>query len=157
MPFRLRRRVDRRPALTRAPEPIFPTNWLSAAYSPAADFQHATGGMLAVILSVDDPWILLWFNAEQIESVNWAGNPHRDRSDDLMLTLSQRSLFEARAETLSGARARTLPELDAAMRLRITGRSAESPRVHRTQLAPHPDLHHRFPFMVQRKGSPWWH
>jgi light-regulated signal transduction histidine kinase (bacteriophytochrome) len=91
--------------------------------------------MLAVILSVDDPWILLWFNAEQIETVNWAGNPHKDRSDDLTLTLTPRSSFEARAETVSGrARAWTLPELDAAMRLRITGRPAESPCA-RTQLA----------------------
>ena len=105
--------------LTRAPEPIFSTNQLSAAYSPAADFQHAAGGMLAVILSVDDPWILLWFNAEQIETVNWAGNPHRDRSNDLTLALTPRASFEAWAETVSGrARAWTLPELDAAMRLR---------------------------------------
>jgi chemotaxis family two-component system sensor kinase Cph1 len=95
------------------PEPIFSTNQLSAAYSTAADFQHAAGGMLAVILSVDDPWILLWFNAEQIETVNWAGNPHKDRSNDLTLALT------AWAETVSGrARASTLPELDAAMRLR---------------------------------------
>ena len=101
------------------PEPIFSTNQLSAAYSTAADFQHAAGGMLAVILSVDDPWILLWFNVEQIETVNWAGNPHKDRSDDLTLALTPRSSFEAWAETVSGrARAWTLPELDAAMRLR---------------------------------------
>jgi two-component system, chemotaxis family, sensor kinase Cph1 len=115
--------------LTRAPEPIFSTNQLSAAYSPAADFQHAAGGMLAVILSVDDPWILLWFNAEQIESVNWAGNPRKDRSDDLMLTLSPRSLFEARAETLSG-RARVDPAgigRGHAVTGSITGRPAESP------------------------------
>jgi chemotaxis family two-component system sensor kinase Cph1 len=105
--------------LSRAAEPILATDRLSALYPPAAMFQHAAGGVFAVILSVDDPWILLWFNVEQIETVNWAGNPHKDPSTDLTSTLTPRASFEAWAETVSGrARAWTLPELDAGTRLR---------------------------------------
>ena len=105
--------------LTRAPEPIFETDRLSALYPPAAEFKHAGGGVLAVILTVDDPWLLLWFNVEQIETVNWAGNPHKIASGDSTLMLTPRASFEAWAETVRGrARAWTLPEMDAATRLR---------------------------------------
>jgi len=90
---------------------------LSALYPAAVAFQRAGGGLLAVTLTVDDPWLLLWFNAEQIETVNWAGNPHKIQSNDA--TLTPRASFEIWAETVRGrARAWTLPELDAAARLR---------------------------------------
>ena len=105
--------------LSRAPEPIFATDQLSALYPAAVAFQQAGGGVLAVTLTVDDPWLLLWFNAEQIETVNWAGNPHKSQSNDPTLALTPRASFEIWAETVRGrARAWTLPELDAAARLR---------------------------------------
>ena len=104
---------------TRGAEPIFATDQLSALYPPAAEFQHAAGGVLAMILSVDDPWLLIWLNVEQVETVNWAGNPHKGLGNDPMLKLTPRASFEAWAETVRGrARAWTPPELDAATRLR---------------------------------------
>ncbi len=104
---------------TRVPETVFATDQLSAHYPPAIAFQHAAAGVLAVTLSVDHPWLLLWFNVEQIETVNWAGNPHKNAGDDKLLALTPRASFEAWAETVSGrTRAWTMPELDAAIRLR---------------------------------------
>jgi two-component system, chemotaxis family, sensor kinase Cph1 len=105
--------------LARGAGPIFATDQLSALYPAAVEFQRAGGGVLAVTLTVDDPWLLLWFNAEQVETVNWAGNPHKSENNDPALTLTPRASFEIWAETVRGrARAWTLPELDAAARLR---------------------------------------
>ena len=120
---------------TRAPEPVFETDQLSALYPAAVEFRHAGGGVLAVTLTVDDPWLLLWFNVEQIETVNWAGNPRKMHSDDPTLTLTPRASFEAWAETVRGrARAWTLPELDAAARLRTALLDVQqNRRVRRTQ------------------------
>ncbi len=105
--------------LTRPTKATFATHQLSALYPPAAECPHAAAGILAIILSVDHPWIVMWLNVERIETVNWAGNPHKDPNDDPISTLTPRASFDAWAETVRGrARAWTLPELDAATRLR---------------------------------------
>jgi light-regulated signal transduction histidine kinase (bacteriophytochrome) len=36
--------------------------------------------MLPVTLSADEPWLLLWFRVEQVETVNRGGNPYKDQS-----------------------------------------------------------------------------
>ena len=41
------------------------------AYAPKAS------GVLAVVVSQDGPFVLLWFRAEYLETINWAGNPHK--------------------------------------------------------------------------------
>jgi light-regulated signal transduction histidine kinase (bacteriophytochrome) len=103
---------------SRPSETIFSTDRLSADYPPAAAFETKIAGVIAVILSTDQPWFILWFNAEQIEIVNWAGNPHKETPGDPAGLLTPRASFAAWAETVRG-RARTwlLPELDAAVRL----------------------------------------
>jgi len=102
-------------------EPVFSTDHLSALYPAAKHFEHAGSGLLAVILSADEPWLLLWFRVEQVETVNWAGNPHKLDGQDPRQPLSPRASFEAWRETVRGrARAWTLPEVDAATRLRST-------------------------------------
>jgi chemotaxis family two-component system sensor kinase Cph1 len=100
-------------------QPIFSTDNLSALYPPAAAFQHTGSGVLAAVLSADEPWVLLWFRVEQAEIVNWAGNPHKSASTDPGTLLTPRASFEAWQETVRGlARAWTAPEIDAAIRLR---------------------------------------
>jgi chemotaxis family two-component system sensor kinase Cph1 len=107
--------------LKRAPETVFATDQLSAIYPPALEFHALGSGVLAVTLSVEDPWILLWFRVEQAEVVNWAGNPHKAVSLGPDETLTPRSSFEAWREIVSGrALAWTLPEANAAKRLRAT-------------------------------------
>jgi chemotaxis family two-component system sensor kinase Cph1 len=102
---------------SRGGEPVFATDRLSEPYPPGASFRPAGSGVLAITLSVDDPWILLWFRAEQIEVVNWAGNPHK--SADPGGPLTPRASFAAWSETVRGrARDWSLPETAAATRLR---------------------------------------
>jgi chemotaxis family two-component system sensor kinase Cph1 len=100
-------------------QPIFSTDNLSALYPPAAAFQHTGSGVLAAVLSVDEPWLLLWFRVEQAEIVNWAGNPHKSDSAEAGAMLTPRTSFEAWQQTVRGvARAWTVPEIDATIRLR---------------------------------------
>lgn len=115
--------------LTRTLEPIFSSDQLSELYPPAARFQPFGSGLLAVTLSADEPWMLLWFRAEKVETVNWAGNPHKaphkaigpNSQEAPMETLTPRASFDAWRETVRGHASRwTLPEVDAATRLRAT-------------------------------------
>jgi chemotaxis family two-component system sensor kinase Cph1 len=107
--------------VTHALEPVFSTDQLSSTYPPALEFHARGSGVLTVTLSLDEPWFLFWFRVEQSEVVNWAGNPHKSRSLSPGESLTPRSSFEAWREIVSGrARAWTLPEIDAANRLRVT-------------------------------------
>jgi two-component system, chemotaxis family, sensor kinase Cph1 len=67
------------------------------------------------------PWFLLWFRVEQIETVNWAGNPHKsDSLGEPGTSLTPRMSFDLWQETVRGrARRWALPEVDAALRLRV--------------------------------------
>jgi two-component system, chemotaxis family, sensor kinase Cph1 len=104
--------------LARTLEAVFSADQLSDLYPPATAFQHSGSGVLAVTLSADEPWLLLWFRVEQIETVNWAGNPHKSASPTTQEPLTPRASFNAWAETVRGrARAWSLPEVDAAARL----------------------------------------
>ncbi|MDB5412536.1 MAG: hypothetical protein JWR10_871 [Rubritepida sp.] len=100
-------------------EPVFSTDELSRHYPPAAAFQPLGSGLLAVTLSPDEPWMLLWFRVEQVETVNWAGNPHKDAGIDPQVPLTPRASFAAWGETVRGrARRWSPPEVEAATRLR---------------------------------------
>jgi light-regulated signal transduction histidine kinase (bacteriophytochrome) len=105
--------------LARTIEPVFSTDDLSKLYPPATGFQHLGSGVLAVTLSAVEPRLLLWFRVEQVETVNWAGNPHKEHSGTPQKPLTPRASFEAWREIVRGhARSWTLPEVDAATRLR---------------------------------------
>lgn len=105
-------------------EPVFSTDELSGPYPPAAGFQALGSGLLAVTLSPDEPWLLLWFRVEQVETVNWAGNPHKAADldpdgADPQVPLTPRASFAAWRETVRGrARRWSPPEMEAATRLR---------------------------------------
>jgi two-component system, chemotaxis family, sensor kinase Cph1 len=106
--------------LARAGEPVFSTDDLKQHYPPALAFLPSASGVLAVTLSTEDPWLLMWFRAEQVEIVNWAGNPHKSTEGEPQGSLNPRASFEAWAETVRGrSRAWSLPEVDGAKRLRV--------------------------------------
>lgn len=105
----------------RTVETVFSTDRLSVLYPPAARYRPLGSGVLAVTLSADEPWILLWFRVEQIETVNWAGNPHKEPSTDPLTPLTPRASFEAWREIVVGrAQPWSRPEIDAAIRLRVS-------------------------------------
>jgi light-regulated signal transduction histidine kinase (bacteriophytochrome) len=98
---------------------VFSTNNLEAVYAPGSSFRETGSGVLALILSADESWLLLWFRAEHVEVVNWAGNPHKAVDADPRAVLTPRASFDAWQEIVRGnARRWTLPELEAAHRMR---------------------------------------
>jgi two-component system, chemotaxis family, sensor kinase Cph1 len=106
--------------LAEGPEPLA-TDRLSQAYAPAAAFAAQASGLLGLVVAADEPFVILWMRAEEPEVVNWAGNPHKAVTLGPGEVLTPRSSFEAWRETVRGrARRWTLPEVDAAIRLRET-------------------------------------
>ncbi|GJE16997.1 histidine kinase dimerization/phosphoacceptor domain -containing protein [Methylobacterium marchantiae] len=95
----------------------FQTHSLSKRFPPAAAYRSLASGLLGVVLSGEEPIILMWFRAEQIEIVNWAGNPHKAANASGGI-LSPRASFEAWTEEVRGhARPWSLPEIEAAQRI----------------------------------------
>ena len=105
--------------LRRSAETTLATANLEALYPPASGFRETGSGVLSITLSADEPWLLLWFRVEEIEVVNWAGNPHKAVSLDPKAGLTPRASFDAWQETIRGhAKRWTLPEIEAAQRMR---------------------------------------
>ncbi|UAK26591.1 GAF domain-containing protein [Sphingomonas nostoxanthinifaciens] len=98
----------------------FATFHLARDFPAAEEYREAASGLLAMAIAAEPPALLLWFRAEQLETVNWAGNPHKDAPGEGG-QLTPRSSFEAWKEMVHGrARRWTRGELDAAVRLRRT-------------------------------------
>ncbi|MDZ4373329.1 MAG: histidine kinase dimerization/phosphoacceptor domain -containing protein, partial [Phenylobacterium sp.] len=105
---------------SRDPEPVV-TDRLSEDFPAADAFKANASGLLGLVVSADEPFVLLWFRAEVIQVVEWAGNPHKAVDVGPGETLTPRSSFEAWRETVRGrARPWSLAEVDAAVRLRDT-------------------------------------
>lgn len=69
-------------------------------------------------MSTEVPTVLLWFRAEKLEVVNWAGNPHKDTTADPAAILNPRSSFADWTETVRGrSRPWSLAEVESAGRL----------------------------------------
>jgi len=102
----------------RGTRPVFATDCLGTAFPDAAPYSTEASGVLAAILAPELPWMILWFRAEEIQVVDWAGNPHKDdASPGAMLT--PRASFAAWSETVRGrARTGSAPEVEAARRMR---------------------------------------
>ncbi len=96
----------------------FSTHCLGEVCDFAGPLHQLASGLLAVTLTADQPITLMWFRAEQLEVVNWAGNPHKDTQHDEKAILTPRASFAAWSQTVSGkSLAWTSPEIDAANRL----------------------------------------
>jgi light-regulated signal transduction histidine kinase (bacteriophytochrome) len=105
--------------LTTAAEAPLATDRLSELHPPAKAYQKSGSGLLGLVVGAEEPFVILWFRAEEDEVVNWAGNPHKAMSLGPGERLTPRSSFEAWRETVRGRSRRwTLPEVDAAVRLR---------------------------------------
>ncbi|HEU0043943.1 histidine kinase dimerization/phosphoacceptor domain -containing protein [Sphingomonas sp.] len=96
----------------------FATSHLPTVYPAAAGHAAMASGLLSIPLA-DDNATLLWFRAEQVEEVEWAGNPHKAVGLDPNAVLTPRTSFESWTQTVRGrARRWTLEEMDAARRIR---------------------------------------
>ncbi|WP_230481370.1 histidine kinase dimerization/phosphoacceptor domain -containing protein [Sphingomonas sp. Leaf21] len=97
---------------------LFVTHELSAAFPMSAPLASTASGLLALPL-IDGGITLLWFRAEQVEEVEWAGNPHKSVALTPDATLTPRASFESWRETVRGRSRRwTMEEVESAHRLR---------------------------------------
>ncbi|MBD2693918.1 ATP-binding protein [Anabaena catenula] len=56
---------------------IFYTDYLSQIYPNATNFQDIASGILAISIVLHErSYHIIWFRPEQVQTVNWAGNPH---------------------------------------------------------------------------------
>lgn len=100
---------------------IFVTNSLSELYPPAIHFQDIASGLLAISMTKIKQNLILWFRPEQLQYVNWAGNPEKPQKteEDGSLTIFPRKSFELWRETVLG---KSLPwqlfEIEAALEIR---------------------------------------
>lgn len=91
--------------LERREQTTFATDSLSREYAPAAVFPEVGSGVVAITVSASERRQLFWFRAEQVEEINWAGNPHKP-ADEKAGALTPRASFEVWRETV---RARAEP------------------------------------------------
>jgi chemotaxis family two-component system sensor kinase Cph1 len=77
---------------------LFQTDSLPRIYPPAAAFAEVASGLLAVPLSTPATQWVLWFRPEVLQSVTWAGNPHKPVEEGVRL--SPRKSFSAWQETV---------------------------------------------------------
>src|SRR5690606_36267114 len=97
---------------------VFATHELSVSDAPAEVISPLSAGVLAMTLSDTEPWMVLWFRAEAIEVINWAGNPHSSKVEGSAGALTPRASFNSWSETVRGkARRWRIPEIEAAERL----------------------------------------
>ena len=89
--------------LRMADKELFATDRLAEEYPPARAFTAAASGLLAMRVPGDDPVILMWFRAEQLQEIYWAGNPHEQLEVSNGLgALNPRKSFATWAETVRG-------------------------------------------------------
>lgn len=102
------------------PSEVYSTDRISAEYPPFAAYQSVASGVLALPISSEHGEYVVWFRPEEIQEVNWAGEPTKPvEVTEHGLRLSPRKSFELWKETVRG---RSLPwqpfEIEAARRLR---------------------------------------
>ncbi|MGN6487971.1 MAG: histidine kinase dimerization/phosphoacceptor domain -containing protein [Devosia sp.] len=78
------------------------TRELSRQFPPAENFRESASGLLAVTMSTEVPTILMWFRAEELQTVKWAGNPHKDVPHEPGAVLTPRASFEEWSERVRG-------------------------------------------------------
>lgn len=96
----------------------FATHQLGAVLAGADAYATQASGLLAMPLG-ESGAVLLWFRVEQVEEVEWAGNPHKAVDHDPSAILNPRTSFASWVEEVRGRSRRwTLEEVEAAHRLR---------------------------------------
>lgn len=106
----------------------FSTHYLAGQLREAAAFADKASGIMALPVP-EEQAILLWFRAEQVEEIEWAGNPHKGVDHDPSAILTPRTSFETWRETVRcHSRRWTLEQNESAHRLRRALRSASEAR-----------------------------
>ncbi|MDF5710979.1 MAG: ATP-binding protein [Nostoc sp. S4] len=102
-------------------EEIFYTNSLSQVYPDAEKFGDVASGLMALSFSKIQKNYILWFRPEEVQTVNWGGNPNKpvEVTGNGSLRLSPRKSFELWKETVRLKSLNWKPcEVNAALELR---------------------------------------
>jgi light-regulated signal transduction histidine kinase (bacteriophytochrome) len=100
-------------------EEPFRTSNASSVFPPASAYSDVASGILAISILPDEASFFIWFRAERVQIIDWAGNPHKPASQEADQALTPRKSFEAWSETVRGQSRRwTLAEVESAYRLR---------------------------------------
>jgi len=86
-------------------EPIYYTQHLSSLYPDAAAYKDIASGMFVCTISKELSEYVIWFKPEQLQTIQWAGNPEKPAEVDIqdgLLTISPRKSFENWSETVVG-------------------------------------------------------
>ena len=103
-----------------SPQPVFAADELATTAAPPQAVGPLSAGLLSMILSASERWTVLWFRAEVVEVVNWAGNPHKAATAGAGGLLTPRASFDAWSETVRGkARRWSDAEVEGAERLAV--------------------------------------
>jgi chemotaxis family two-component system sensor kinase Cph1 len=98
---------------------VMSTAGLSEIFPAAVAWRAEASGFMAFVIAGDEPFVLMWFRAEKLEVVRWAGDPHTAVKTGDTGKLTPRASFEEWTETVSGNAQRwTNPEIESAGRFR---------------------------------------
>ncbi|RYD70311.1 MAG: GHKL domain-containing protein, partial [Sphingobacteriales bacterium] len=102
-------------------ESVYYTHRLSEIFHPAKNYKNVASGILSCSLSKEPNELIIWFKPEQIETVNWAGNPEKPvtPSENGLLSLSPRKSFETWAQVVNNTSEKWLQEeISSVLRIR---------------------------------------
>jgi chemotaxis family two-component system sensor kinase Cph1 len=92
---------------------------LSSIFPAATAWKAEASGLMAFAIAADEPFVLMWFRAEKLEVVRWAGDPHTAVKTGEAGKLTPRASFAEWTETVGGVAQRwTNPEIESAGRFR---------------------------------------
>lgn len=95
---------------------FFETHRLSEEYLQGGAITSKASGLVSITLLGDNPMVFVWFRGEQLEEINWAGNPHEPVEAGTRLgALNPRKSFAVWREKVEGRCRRWQPvEIDSA-------------------------------------------
>jgi chemotaxis family two-component system sensor kinase Cph1 len=76
---------------------VYYTHRFPEIFFPAKEYSQVASGILACILSKELSELIIWFKPEQLQTINWAGNPEKPVEDNGngLLQLSPRKSFDS--------------------------------------------------------------
>lgn len=100
---------------------IYYTHRFPEIFYPVRKYSDVASGILACILSKELGEMIIWFKPEQVQAINWAGNPEKpvEEGENGLMQLSPRKSFDSWTEIVKNTSERwTNPELSAVIKIR---------------------------------------
>ncbi|WP_457132830.1 ATP-binding protein [Mucilaginibacter sp. UYNi724] len=103
-------------------ETFYYTDKLPAEFPEAAIYRDVASGIMVTVLSREMGEYVIWFKAEQLQKINWAGNPEKPVTIDInngLAHISPRNSFDEWSQTVTGTSQKwSNEEVKSAVRLR---------------------------------------